>query len=78
MPFGNEDRRGRLDLLIKDGLGMVADRAGVRAVVQPVIDLFVDEKIRANRVPVTPVEIAQHLGILRKPKRIKTPQQGAA
>lgn len=74
MPFGNENRRGRLDLLIKDGFGMIADRAGLRGVLQPVIDTFVDQKVKQHRVPVTPIEIAQHCGILRKPK----PEKGAA
>jgi hypothetical protein len=65
----SENRTGRVDLLVKDGLGMIADRFGVRDHVQRIIDRFVDENIERNRVPVSPEEIAENMGILRKRKR---------
>lgn len=63
------ERSGRLDLLIKDGLGMLADRVGIRHHAQPVIDRFVDEKVQHHKVPVTPIEIAEACGLLKRPKR---------
>lgn len=67
------DRTGRLDLLVKEGLGMLADRIGLpRAHVQRVIDRFVDENIEHHKVPVSPEEIAENMGLLRKPKKIRT------
>lgn len=69
MPFEPTDRTGRLDLLIKEGLGRIAGRAGVRDLAQPVIDLFVDQKVTQHRVPVTPIEIARQCGILAKEKQ---------
>lgn len=62
------DRRGRLDLLIQDGLGMVADRIGIREHAQPLIDRFVNEKVKEHRIPVTPIEVAEHCGLLKKTK----------
>ena len=67
----SEDRAGRLDLLIKDGFGLFAERLGIRRQAQPVIDRFVEEQIQRNRVPVTPVEIFERLGILKNPKKGK-------
>ena len=64
----NENRQGRIDLLIKDGLGMIFDRFGIRHHAQPVIDRFVDEQVEINKVPVTPIQIAEHIGLLRKAK----------
>jgi len=60
------DRTGRFDLLVKDGLGMLADRLGIRAHVQPVIDRFVDEQVVEHKMPVTPEAIAEHMGLLKK------------
>ena len=65
----NENRTGRLDLLVKDGLGMLADKMGIRSHVQPVIDRFVDEQCEQNKVPVTPEAIAEHMGLLKKKKK---------
>ncbi len=61
----SENRAGRLDLLIKDGFGLVAERLGIREHAQPVIDRFVDQNVRENRVPVTPMEICERLGLLK-------------
>ncbi len=71
------DRTGRLDLLAQDGLGQLADWLGsrigipIRPHVQPVIDRFVREKVDHHRMPVTPTEIAERVGILENPARKK-------
>ncbi len=70
------DRTGRFDLLVKDGLGMLADRIGIRPHVQPVIDRFVDENIDKHRVPVTPEEVAERMGILKRRNRRRLERAG--
>ena len=64
------ESRGRLDLLIKEGLGQLAGRLGIRANAQPVIDRFVDERMTAHRIPSTPADVAERLGLLRRPNRV--------
>lgn len=63
-------RTGRLDLLIKDGFGLIFERFGVRHHAQPVIDEWVDENVREKQIPVTPSEIARRLGILGKKRDV--------
>lgn len=69
-PVPAPDRTGRLDLLATDGLGRLADNLGarfglpLRPFLQPVIDRFVAEKVTSERLPVTPEEIAERMGIL--------------
>jgi hypothetical protein len=63
------DRTGRLDLLVKDGLGQIADRFGVRGAAQSAIDRFVDERVTRERIPVTLEEMLERIGILKpRPK----------
>ncbi len=64
--MSDQSRVGRFDLLVKDGLGMLADRLGIRPHVQPVIDRFVDENVERSKMPVTPVALAEHIGLLKK------------
>ncbi len=78
----SESRKGRLDLLFQDGLGQFADvldrrmGIGLRGIVQPVINRFVSENVSKHQVPVTPEEIAEHMGILRKPpKKVREVQR---
>ncbi len=66
------NRAGRLDLLVQDGLGLLSEELGrrfgipLRPHLQPVIDRFVSEHVASNNVPVTPMEIAERMGLIRR------------
>jgi hypothetical protein len=58
----------RLDWAIQHGLEAFAQKIGLGDLCKPVIKRFVDENVRAHRIPVTAEQIAEEMGLLRKPK----------
>lgn len=65
-------KEGRLDLLVSEGLGRIAEKIGLRRnVAQPLIDRFVQENVTRHKMPVTPEQIAEEIGLLKKQPKPK-------
>ncbi len=73
------NRAGRLDLLVSDGLGLISQELGrrfgipLREHLQPVIDRFVNDHVQAGNVPVTPMQIAERMGLIDPPPTVYEP-----
>ena len=74
--MSDESRVGRLDLLAQEGLGRICAEVGrrlgfpsLREHVQPVIDRYVAENVTRHRIPVTPVDLAEEMGLIRRQQK---------